>query len=215
MSQKSIFDEVVEGVAARGPEDPPGQRLRSRHADGAAGLAGAVGAGLRLYRRGRSRRGPARHRRQRAGERGYFVEPTVFADTRQSMKIVREEIFGPVVAAMPFDDPDEVLPQANDTTYGLAAAVWTRDVTQGPPLGPAAEGRHGLDQLLQCLRCRAAVRRLQGVGLGPRNGPSGRGALHRGQGRNYAAGVRQLIEQWGRSPPTEGRWHQPGSVALN
>ena len=64
------------------------------------------------------------------GERGYFVEPTVFAGTRQSMKIVREEIFGPVVAAMPFDDPDEVLPLANDSTYGLAAAVWTRDISK-------------------------------------------------------------------------------------
>ena len=46
------------------------------------------------------------------------------------MKIVQEEIFGPVVAAMPFDDPEELVGQANNTTYGLAAAVWTRDVTK-------------------------------------------------------------------------------------
>ena len=46
------------------------------------------------------------------------------------MKIVREEIFGPVVAAMPFNDPDDVLPMANDTAYGLAAAVWTQDINK-------------------------------------------------------------------------------------
>ncbi len=67
---------------------------------------------------------------KRHGDQGYFVEPTVFAQTKPTMKIVQEEIFGPVVTAMPFDDPDEVLTQANDTTYGLAAAVWTRDVTK-------------------------------------------------------------------------------------
>ena len=49
------------------------------------------------------------------------------------MKVVREEIFGPVVCAMPFDDADEILPIANDTNYGLAAGVFTRDISQGPP----------------------------------------------------------------------------------
>jgi phenylacetaldehyde dehydrogenase len=61
-------------------------------------------------------------------ERGYFVAPTVFADVRPDMRILREEIFGPVVCAVPFRDPEEVVAAGNDTTYGLAAAVWTRDV---------------------------------------------------------------------------------------
>jgi len=61
---------------------------------------------------------------------GYFVPPTVFYDVTNDMRIAREEIFGPVAAVLPFDDPDEVVRLSNDTTYGLAAAVWTRDITK-------------------------------------------------------------------------------------
>jgi aldehyde dehydrogenase (NAD+) len=66
----------------------------------------------------------------RAGDRGYFVEPTVFADVRDNMKIAEEEIFGPVMSIIKFKDIDEVAERANRTMYGLAAGVWTRDISK-------------------------------------------------------------------------------------
>jgi acyl-CoA reductase-like NAD-dependent aldehyde dehydrogenase len=60
--------------------------------------------------------------------KGYFLEPTIFGEVRSDMKIAQEEIFGPVLAALTFDDLDEVVNAANSNPYGLAAAVWTKDV---------------------------------------------------------------------------------------
>jgi phenylacetaldehyde dehydrogenase len=72
---------------------------------------------------------------------GYFVQPTVLVDTHPNMKVIREEIFGPVVTAIPFSDPAEVLSAANDSVYGLAAAVWTKDIQKAHTL--AAKLRAG------------------------------------------------------------------------
>ena len=67
---------------------------------------------------------------KRVGEKGYFIEPTVFADVQDNMKIAQEEIFGPVMSILKFKDVDEVVTRANKSLYGLAAAVWTKDITK-------------------------------------------------------------------------------------
>lgn len=66
----------------------------------------------------------------RVGDKGFFIEPTVFTDVRDDMKIAQEEIFGPVMSIIKFKDVDEVIQRANSTMYGLAAGVWTKDITK-------------------------------------------------------------------------------------
>ncbi len=68
---------------------------------------------------------------------GYFVPPTVFADVNDSMRIAQEEIFGPVISAIPFTDIDEVIARSNNTTFGLGSGVWTRDVSKAHRLAKA------------------------------------------------------------------------------
>src|SRR3954453_15906326 len=67
---------------------------------------------------------------KRFGNRGYFVEPTLFAGVTDEMKIAKEEIFGPVMNVLKFKDVNEVIERGNRTSYGLAAAVWTKDITK-------------------------------------------------------------------------------------
>jgi phenylacetaldehyde dehydrogenase len=125
---KSIFDKVIEGVAEQttkfnvGPGINPSTNLGPLVSkEQLARVCGYLDSGAKEGAK-------AIVGGHRIGSTGYFVEPTILVDVKPHMKVVREEIFGPVVTAIPFSDPDEVVGFANDTIYGLASAVWTRDI---------------------------------------------------------------------------------------
>jgi phenylacetaldehyde dehydrogenase len=67
---------------------------------------------------------------ERADSKGYYVKPTIFTSEDDNLVIAREEIFGPVLVVIPFDDVDEVVRRANDSPYGLAASIWSNDLSQ-------------------------------------------------------------------------------------
>src|ERR1700728_2631381 len=132
--EKKIFDKVVDGMAQSAekirvrpgfdPECDMGPLvseeqlnrvcgyLESGKQDGAKAIAGG----------------------ERHGDKGYFVKPTVLVDATEDMKVVKEEIFGPVVVATPFSDLDEIVKKANDSIYGLAAGIWSRDIKKAHKL---------------------------------------------------------------------------------
>jgi phenylacetaldehyde dehydrogenase len=139
--EQSIFDKVSEGVAEQAqkikvgsgldPATEMGPLVSDEQLNRVCGyLESGVTEGARTLVGGK-----------KIGAEGYFVEPTVLVDVKPQMKVVQEEIFGPVVVATPFKEPEEVLPVANDTIYGLAAGVWTRDISKAHRL--ASELRAG------------------------------------------------------------------------
>jgi acyl-CoA reductase-like NAD-dependent aldehyde dehydrogenase len=115
----------------------------------------------------------------RIGDRGYFFEPTVIVDVDQSMQVMREEIFGPVLGVMSFSDVDQAIELANDSPYGLASSVWTRDIAAG----------HSIARRLKAGRVGVNVHRAGGVHM-----PAG-GYRQSGWGReNGAEGLEAYLE---------------------
>jgi phenylacetaldehyde dehydrogenase len=128
--EKDMFDKVVEGVAEQAKKIKLGPGMEPDTTMGplvseeqlhrvTSYLEAGYNEGAEAVVGGKKRDG-----------KGYFVEPTVMVKTNPQMKVVREEIFGPVVVASPFSDIEQIVAEANNTEYGLAAGVWTKDISK-------------------------------------------------------------------------------------
>jgi aldehyde dehydrogenase (NAD+) len=126
--QESVYDQFMDKLVGKAGKMKVGDPMDPKTQIGALISEDHLNKVLRYINVGKEEGATLRTGGDQPTKRGYFVNPTIFDGVNDSMKIAREEIFGPVLSVIRFKDVDEVAPRANNTFYGLAAAVWTRDV---------------------------------------------------------------------------------------
>jgi acyl-CoA reductase-like NAD-dependent aldehyde dehydrogenase len=194
--EKSIKDAFVEKVAARAKKMTAADPMDPKTRLGAVASRKQLETDLRYIEIARQEGAVLVAGGGRADigtGKGYFLQATVFDGVTPEMTIAREEIFGPVLATIEFADLDEAIARANRSTYGLAAAVWTRDIKKAHHV--ARKLQAGLDQCIQRLRHGRALRRLQAERIRPRDERPRARALHADQERLGRS--EPVIRDWG------------------
>ncbi len=128
--EEKVYDEFVERSTERAKRRTVGNPLDKKTEQGPQVDNDQFDKVMSYVQSGKSEGAKLMCGGERVGDKGYFVAPTVFADVKDEMKIAQEEIFGPVMSILKFKDMDDLVDRANKTMYGLAAAVWTRDISK-------------------------------------------------------------------------------------
>ena len=126
--EQSIHDEFVSKVVARAKTRQLGDPLDPNTTQGPQVDADQFNKIMSYIDKGKTEGAKCLTGGSRFGNKGFFIEPTIFTEVNDEMSIARDEIFGPVMSILPFKNTDDIIARANNTYYGLAAAVWTRDV---------------------------------------------------------------------------------------
>jgi aldehyde dehydrogenase (NAD+) len=126
--EESIHDDFVAKVVSRAEERRLGNPLDPNTTQGPQVDADQFNKIMSYIDKGKTEGAKCLTGGKRFGDKGFFVEPTVFTGVNDEMLIARDEIFGPVMSILPFKNTDDIIARANNTYFGLAAAVWTQDV---------------------------------------------------------------------------------------